>query len=52
MVDGDKIDVVKKSADVIKEALQADGILRVTFESPYRKQYFKSNMRSPDPIAK
>ena len=51
MIGGSKIDVVRKSVDAIKEALQKDGILRVEFESPYHKKCFKSNMKYPGPYS-
>lgn len=50
-VGGIKIDVVKKSVDVVKEQMQADGILRVKFETTYKKKYFKSNMAYPGPYS-
>ncbi len=51
MVGGDKIDVVRRSADVVKEALEKDGVLRVNFESAYRKKAFKQNMSVPGPYS-
>lgn len=50
-VGGSKINVVKKSVDVIKELLQTDGILHVEFETPYKKKYFKANMAYPGPYS-
>lgn len=44
MVGGDKIDVVWQSADVVKTALEKDGVLRVEFDTPYHKKCFKQNM--------
>ena len=51
MVGGSEIDIVKKSVDVVQEAMQKDGILRVEFESPYRKKFFKLNMQFPGPYS-
>lgn len=51
MVGGNEIDVVRKSAEVVKEAMKKDGILRVQFESPYRKRHFKLNMQYPGPYS-
>ncbi len=51
MVGGTKIDVVKQSADIIKEALANDGILRVEFEGQYQKKRFKDNMKFPGPYS-
>mgnify|MGYP000854045100 FL=1 len=51
MVGGRKIDVVKQSADIVKEALANDGILRVEFESHYQKKRFKDNMKFPEPYS-
>lgn len=38
MAVGNKIDVVRRSAKVVIEAMQADGIIRVNFESAYLKK--------------
>ncbi len=51
MVAGDKIDVVRQSAEVVKAALKTDGVLRVSFDSPYQKKYFKQNMSIPGPYS-
>lgn len=51
MIGGEGIDVVKKSAENAIEAMQADGILRVKFDSPYHKKCFKSSMEQPSPYA-
>lgn len=51
MVGGDKIDVVRKSADVVKTALEKDGVLRVKFDTPYHKKCFKQNMSIPSPYS-
>ncbi len=51
MVGGRDIDVVRRSAEAVEEALQTDGILRVTFASPYKKAYFKRNMEFPGPYS-
>lgn len=49
MVGGDKIDVVKKSLEIIYEEIVKDGILRPRFESAYRKSRFKENLKYPGP---
>ena len=38
---GEKADVVKRSRKTLEEMLDADGILRTTFNSPYQKKCFK-----------
>ena len=49
MVGGNGIDVVRKSADAVKEALEEDGILRLDFESSYQKRRFKEGLKYPGP---
>lgn len=49
MVGGNGIDVVRKSADAVKEALEKDGILRLNFESSYQKRRFKEGLKYPGP---
>ena len=49
MVGGNERDVVRKSADAIKEALEEDGILRIDFESLYQKRRFKEGLKYPRP---
>lgn len=51
MVGGDKIDVVRKSADVVREALTEDGILRIDFESSYQKRRYKEGLKYPEPYS-
>ncbi len=51
MVGGNKIDVVRKTADVILETIEDDGVVRVTFETPYQKKYFKLNMSFSGPYS-
>lgn len=48
-VGGKEIDVVRKSAEVVKEALAEDGILRLDFESSYQKRRFKESLKYPGP---
>lgn len=49
MVGGDQIDVVKKSAEAVKETLSKDGILRMNFESAYQKRRYKEGLKFPGP---
>lgn len=51
MAGGSQIDVVRQSADALREAIAKDGILRVDFESPYRKRAFKQGLRFPTPYS-
>lgn len=51
MVGGDKIDVVRKSADVVREALAEDGVLRIDFESSYQKRRYKEGLKYPEPYS-
>lgn len=51
MVGGKEIEVVQKTVEAVKAALAEDGVLRVKFESPYRKRYFKENMKYPGPYS-
>lgn len=51
MVGGDKIDVVRKSADVVREALAEDGVLRIDFESSYQKRRYKEGLKYPGPYS-
>lgn len=51
MIGGDKIDVVRKSADAIKEVLAEDGILRIQFESSYQKRRYKEGLKYPEPYS-
>jgi hypothetical protein len=48
---GDAIDVVRQSAQAVMEGLMADGILRVSFASPYIKKRYLDNMRVPGPYS-
>ncbi|MBQ4353718.1 MAG: hypothetical protein IJC71_02375 [Clostridia bacterium] len=48
---GEKADVVKKSRETLEEMLDADGILRTSFDSPYQKRCFKDNFRIAHPYA-
>lgn len=50
-VGGDRIDVVRRSADTLEEMLAEDGILRTTFESSYQKSRFKTGFVSGHPYA-
>ena len=49
MVGGNEINVVRKSAEVVKEALAEDGILCLDFESSYQKRRFKEGLKYPGP---
>ncbi len=51
MIGGAGIEVVRRTAETIKDALSKDGVLRVEFASPYRKRYFKENMKYPGPYS-
>lgn len=51
MAGGSQIDVVRQSADAVREAIAKDGVLRVKFESPYRKRVFKRGMEFPTPYS-
>lgn len=52
MIGGDKIDVVKKSMEVVEEALSKDGILRLNFVSAYQKRRYKAvNLKYPGPYS-
>lgn len=49
MIGGDKIDVVRKTADFLEDALSRDGVLRPEFESAYQKRCFKASLEFPTP---
>lgn len=49
MVGGNEINVVRKSSEAVKEALEEDGILRLDFESSYQKRRFKERLKYPGP---
>ena len=49
MIGGDKIDVVSKTADFLRDALSRDGVLRPEFESAYQKRCFKAGLEFPTP---
>lgn len=51
MVGRAQIDVVKKSAENIAEALSQDGILRINFESAYQKRKYKEGLKFPGPYS-
>lgn len=48
---GEKADVVRRSRETLEEMLDADGILRTTFDTPYQKKCFKNNLRIAHPYA-
>ena len=48
---GEKADVVKRSRKILEEMLDADGVLRTTFDTPYQKKCFKDNLRIAHPYA-
>ena len=50
-VGGEKIDVVRRSAETVREMLAADGVMRIGFENAYQKKCFRSNFRSGHPYA-
>lgn len=51
MIGGEGIEVVKKSAENVIEAMQDDGILRVKFDSAYRKKCFKYSLSQSGPYS-
>ncbi len=48
---GDRVEVIKRSADNVKDAISLDGILRVNFTSSYQKKRFIDNFRYPGPYS-
>ena len=50
-VGGSKIDVVRKSAEIVKHALEKDGILKIDFESAYQKRCYKAGLKYPGPYS-
>ena len=50
-VGGSKIDVVRKSAEIVKHALEKDGILKIDFESAYQKRRYKAGLKYPGPYS-
>lgn len=48
---GERADVVKRSRKILEEMLDADGVLRTTFGTPYEKRCFKNNFRIAHPYA-
>lgn len=50
-VGGDRIDVVRKSAEVVEEALSKEGYLKIDFESSYQKQRYKAGLKYPGPYS-
>lgn len=51
MVGGSGIDVVRKSAEVVEEALSKEGFLKIDFESSYQKQRYKAGLKCPSPYS-
>lgn len=51
MVGGDRIDVVRKSADAVRNALSDDGVLRLNFESAYQKRRYRAGLEFPTPYS-
>ncbi len=51
MAGGSQIDVVRQSADAVREAIAQDGVLRVRFESPHHKRVFKKALEFPTPYS-
>lgn len=51
MVGGSRIDVVRQSADAVAEAMEDDGILRISFESAYQKSRYKEGLKYPTPYS-
>ena len=50
-VGGEGISVVHQSANVVREMLDGDGVMRVTFENANQKKIFRSNFRPAHPYA-
>jgi len=50
-VGGEGIHVVHRSADTVREMLDGDGVMRVTFENAQQKKIFRSNFRAAHPYA-
>lgn len=50
-VGGNRIDVVRKSAEVVEEALSKEGYLKIDFESSYKKQRYKAGLKYPGPYS-
>ena len=51
MVGGDGVDVVRQTLDALEGLMAADGVLRVTFDTPYRKKCFRDSLHWPTPYA-
>lgn len=45
-IGGERIDVVRRSAETVREMLDADGVMRVSFEDAKQKKCFRSNLRA------
>lgn len=50
-IGGERIDVVRQSADVVRNMLEGDGVMRITFENAKQKAMFRSNFRAAHPYA-
>ena len=50
-VGGERIDVVRKTAEILDTMLAGDGVLRTTFADAKEKRIFKSNLRPAHPYA-
>ena len=48
-VGGSRIDVVRKSAEIVQEALSKEGYLQIDFDSSYQKQRYKAGLKYPGP---
>lgn len=50
-IGGDHIDVVRKSAEAVMEALSKESYLKINFESSYQKQRYKASLKYPGPYS-
>ena len=48
---GSRIDVVRKSAEIVQEALSKEGYLQIDFDSAYQKQRYKAGLKYPGPYS-
>ena len=50
-IGGSRIDAVRKSAEIVQEALARDSYLQIDFENSYKKQRYKAGLKYPGPYS-
>jgi len=48
---GERVDIIRESAENVKESIDADGILRMRFDLPHNKRYSPKNIKYPTAYA-